>query len=191
MLRKLDNLAVVLIMLGSAGLAMSGCTTVGSDIDIPMGELALHDTVPVPDSIAKLDQHIADARRKDMPFLAPHYFQAAVVLVKKIKNTPPQDVSVEDLARADVILDKGEAAAERAKRLLSPELDLMSKLDKLSANELYPWRYRVVMYNLSSLIERVELEKGGNTESSRRGLMQSMRELYDMALKHAASQYAR
>ena len=56
-----------------------GCATkVGDSIKVPMGELAMYDSVPKEKSIAKLEKHIEEAKNGSMPFLAPHYFREAL-----------------------------------------------------------------------------------------------------------------
>jgi len=174
------------------GLLLTGCATrVGSNIQIPMGELALHDAVPKAQSIAKLERHIGEAKDSNMPFLAPHYYREASDMVRTIQRSKPDNVSTEQLAKADAILDKGEAVMGTVKNRLGKELELKDLLDKLSAEEIYPWRYKMIIHDLSNLIEKVELDRGGNIERDREDLNKSMRELYNKTLEYTSSHGSR
>ena len=71
-------------------------------------------------------------------------------------------MSTDELAKADAILDKGEAVGAAAKNTFAKELELKALLDQSSASETYPQGYKTVVKKLSRLIEKVELNGAGN-----------------------------
>jgi len=170
---------------GLFAVLLAGCATkVGDDLRIPVGELALHDSIPKAESIAKLELHVSAARNEGMPFLAPHHFREAADILDEAQRSSPRDVSNYDLAKADVLIDKGEAVIDNVKDRLGKELDLKRKLDNLKANEIYPWQYKQNIYALSNLIEKIELGKVGNMERDKERLNKNMQELYDKTVEY-------
>ncbi|MBI3481221.1 MAG: hypothetical protein HY016_12850 [Nitrosomonadales bacterium] len=161
---------------------LSGCATrFGDSITVPMGELAMYDAVPKEKSIARIADHLSNARSENMPFLAPHYFREAADIVDKIKRLAPEAVSAEDLAKADALLDKGESVSMLVRSTFANELELKDKLDELKANEVYPWEYKALTYQLSNLIEQVELNNASNIEREKATLNQLMQEFHAKA----------
>jgi hypothetical protein len=172
-------------------LLLAGCATkVGDRITVPMGELAMYDAAPKEKSIAKVEAHIAEAKIGNMPFLAPHYFQEASEIFESEHKSTLNKVSTDELAKADAILDKGETVSALVKKTFAEELELKALLDKSAANEYYPWEYKSVVYELSRLIEKVELNNADNKEKMERDkaeLNKSMQSLYNKATQQAAS----
>jgi hypothetical protein len=161
-------------------LLLAGCATkVGDSITVPMGELAMYDSVPKQKSIAKLEQHIEEAKNENMPFLAPHYFREASDILETAHKSSLNSVSTDELAKADAILDKGEAISAIIKKTFTKELDLKALLDKSSANKSYPWEYKNIVYELSRLIEKVELNGVEGIEREKDELNKSMQALYN------------
>ena len=175
-------------LISLSGLILAGCATkVGDSITVPVGELAMYEAIPKEKSIARLGNHISDAKSDNMPFLAPHYFREASDMLDKIKRLSPDDVSTDDLAKADAILDKGEAVSTVVQNTLSKELKLKIELDELSANEIYPWRYKNLINELSRLIEKVELGSSGNIEREQEELNKAMQELHAKTVQYTSS----
>jgi hypothetical protein len=173
---------------GLYGLLLTGCaSSLSDDIKIPMGELALHDAAPKAESIAKLERHISEAKSDNMPFLAPHYFREATEMVETLKRTSPGNVSALDLAKADAVLDRGETVSSKVRSRFSRELDLKANLERSKADEIYPWRYKMIIYDFSKLIEKVELNKAGNIDNDKEQLNQSMQELYNKTVLYTSS----
>ncbi len=172
-------------------LLLAGCASkIGDSITVPMGELAMYDAAPKEKSIAKLEKHIEEAKKDNMPFLAPHYFREALEILDSAHQSSLNRVSTDELAKADAILDKGEAVSAIVKKTFAKELELKALLDKSAANEIYPWRYRTAVYELSKLIEKVELNgvsEVANIESDKEELNKSMQALYTKALQYSAS----
>lgn len=172
---------------GLFGLLLAGCSTrLGDNIKIPMGELALHESIPKAESIAKLERHVSGAENANMPFLAPHYFREASDILKRVQRSSPRDVSNYDLAKADVLIDKGEAVMENVKDRLGKEIGLKYKLDNLKANEIYPRQYKINIDALSNLIEKVELGRAGNIEKDKEELNKNMQELYIKTVEYTS-----
>jgi hypothetical protein len=187
-MRVIKHAAWPFFLAGLFGFLLAGCATkVGDDLRIPVGELALHDSIPKAESIAKLELHVSAARNENMPFLAPHHFREAADILDEAQRSSPRDVSNYDLAKADVLIDKGEAVIDNVKDRLGKELELKRKLDNLRANEIYPWQYRENIYALSNLIEKVELGRAGNIEKDKEKLNKSMQELYDKTVEYTSS----
>lgn len=176
-----------LFISGLSGLLLAGCSTrVGDKITIPMGELAMYDAIPKAKSISQLENHIKDAKSDNMPFLAPHYFREASDILERAQQSSSK-VSTGELAKADAILDKGEAISATVKMTFSKELELKALLDKHAANEIYPWKYKIIVYELSKLIEAVELDRGGNIEGDKEELNKSMQVLYTQTVQYTSS----
>jgi len=173
------------ILSGVFGLLLEGCASkVGDDIKIPMGELALHDAISKKDGIAKLEMHIREAENYNMPFLAPHYYREASKILKDVQSSSPSSVSSYELARGDVILDKGEHVIDTVKSRLGKELDLKDKLDKQNAGEVYSWRYRIIISDLSKLIDKIEMDRAGNIDRDIKALNENMQALYDKVVQY-------
>lgn len=172
-------------------LLLAGCATkIGDSIKVPMGELAMYDSVPKEKSIAKLEKHIEDAKNENMPFLAPHYFREASDILDTAHHSSLNRVSTDELAKADAILDKGEAVSAIVKKTFAKELELKALLDKSAVNETYPWGYKRAVNELSRLIEKVELNGVSNIkniENDKEELNKSMQALYTKALQNSAS----
>ena len=176
-------------LISLSGLILVGCATRVSDsITVPVGELAMYEAIPKETSITRLGNHISDAKSDNMPLLAPHYFREASDMLDKIKRLSPDDVSTDDLAKADAILDKGEAVSRVVQNTLSRELKLKVELDELSANEIYPWRYKALINELSRLIEKIELGNSGNIDQDKEELNKAMQELHAKTVQYTSSQ---
>lgn len=172
---------------GLFGFLLAGCATqVGNDFRVSEGELALHDSIPKAESIAKLETHISAAKYEDMPFLAPHHFREASDILKDIQRTSPRNVTTYDLAKADMLIDRGEAVIEKVKTQLGKELELKALLDRNSAEAIYPRRYKSGIRELSRLIEKIELGRAGSMERDRADLNKSLQELYNDTVAYAA-----
>jgi hypothetical protein len=127
-------------------LLLTGCSTrLGDNIKIPMGELALYESTPKAKSIAHLQENIKVAKKDNMPFLAPHYFREASDILNTAQQSSPDKVSTDQLAKADALLDRGEAIIEIVKKTFAKELELKKRLDNLKANEIYPRQYKINM----------------------------------------------
>jgi len=170
---------------GLFGLLLAGCTpSVGNDIRVPVGELALHESMPKKDAIAKLERHLKEAENYNMPFLAPHYYREALDLLKDMHSSSPKDVSVYDLAKGDAIIDRGDAVVDKVRSQLGNELELKELLEKQNADEIYHWQYKAAINHLSKLIEKVELDRAGNIERDIKALNENMQELYDKVVQY-------
>jgi hypothetical protein len=152
-----------------------------------MGELAMYDSIPKAKSIAKLEQHIEEARNDNMPFLAPHYFREASEILDTAHQSSLNGVSTDELAKADAILDKGEAVSTLVKKSFAKELELKVLLERSAAYKAYPREFRFLINDLSRLIEKVELSDGADIESDKNRLNEHMKDLYNKAMQYETS----
>ena len=168
-------------------LLLAGCATrLGDNIVIPVGELAMYEATPKEKSIEHLKKNLLEAKKEDMPFLAPHYFREASDIFNLAKATPDK-VSTDELAKADALIDKGESVRKNVKKILSKQLELKNFLDIYAANEIYPGEYKSVITRLSRLIEKVELNIPGNIENDKEDLNRNMQALYNKTFQYASS----
>ena len=168
-------------------LLLTGCSTrLGDNIKIPMGELALYESTPKAKSIAHLQENIKVAKKDNMPFLAPHYFREASDILNTAQQSSPDKVSTDQLAKADALLDRGEAVMKIVIDRLGKELELKRKLDDLKANEIYPRQYKINIDELSNLIEKVELGRAGNIENDKDELNKNMQELHIKTVQYTS-----
>lgn len=175
----------LLFLSGLFGLFLAGCTTrLGDSIHIPMGELALYESTPKAKSIAHLEENIREAKKDNMPFLAPHYFREASDILNSAQQSSPNKVSAEQLAKADTLIDRGQAIIVIVKKTFARELELKALLEKSTANEIYPREYEAIIYKLSGLIEKVELDRARNIERDKEELNRGMQELYIKTVQH-------
>jgi hypothetical protein len=182
------HLSWLLFLWALFGLSLAGCATkVGDKFRVPVGELALHDSIPKTESLAKLELHLDVARNEGMPFLAPHHYQEASDILEDVKRSSRKDTMSYEFAKADVLLDKGEAVIDTVKDHLGSELDLKRKLENLKADEIYPWQYKANINTLSKLIKKIELGKAGNIERDKQGLKENMQQLYDKTVEYTAT----
>jgi hypothetical protein len=171
---------------GLSALLLAGCaTSLGDNINIPVGELAMYEATPKEKSIAHLEKNILEAKKQDMPFLAPHYFREASDIFNRAVSSSDK-VPTAQLAKADVLIDKGQAVSEIVKKTFARELELKVRLDALAANEIYPWEYKRIIYQLSQLMEKVEMERIGNIDQDKEALNKNMQGLYSRVLQYTS-----
>lgn len=163
-------------------LFVAGCaTSLGDNINIPVAELAMYESMPREKSIDHLEKNFLEAQKQGVPFLAPHYFAEASVILNRAKAAP-NGIPTEQLAKADALLDQGESISKSIKQIFWRELELRDMLKAAGTSEIYPGEYKAVMSRLSRLIEGVELNMRHNVESDKNELNRDMQALYDKTL---------
>jgi hypothetical protein len=179
--------SVWLLFIGALfALLLAGCaTSLGDNIMIPVGELAMYEATPKVKSIEHMERNMLQARKGNVPFLAPHYFREASDIFNLAKSAPDK-VTTAQLAKADVLLDQGEKMSGTIKQTFARQLELKAMLDSNGANELYPWEYKSVISRLSRLMEKVELNLPGKSDAENEDLSKNMQALYDKTL-HSSS----
>ena len=169
------------------GLLLAGCATrLGDNIVIPVGELAMYEATPKEKSIEHIERNLLEAKKENMPFLAPHYFREASDIFNLAKEAPDK-VSTAELAKADALIDKGESVSKNVKKTLAKQLELKDYLDIYAADEIYPGEYKSIISRLSRLIEKIELNIPGNIENDKEELNKDMQVLYNKTFQYASS----
>ena len=133
-----------------------------------------------------MERNLLEAKKENMPFLAPHYFREASDIFNLAKAAPDK-VSTAELAKADALIDKGESVTQKVKQTFSKQLELKDFLDMYAANEIYPGEYKSVISRLSRLIEKVELNIPGNIENDKEELNKNMQALYNKTFQYTSS----
>ena len=176
---------------GLFGLLLAGCATqLGDNITIPVGELAMYEATPKEKSIGHMERNLLQAKKENMPFLAPHYFREASDIFNLAKSAPDK-VSTDQLAKADALIDKGQEISATVKQNFVQALELKVLLDTNAANEIYPWEYKSVISSLSRLIEKVEMNMPGNIENDKEELNKNMQALYNKTIQYTSSHESR
>lgn len=172
-------------------LLLAGCaTSLGDNIVIPVGELAMYEATPKEKSIEHMERNLLQAKKGNMPFLAPHYFREASDIFNLAKSAPDK-VSTAQLAKADALIDRGEKISATIKQAFARQLELKALLDSNGANEIYPWEYRSIISRLSRLIEKVELNIPGIIENDKEELNKNMQALYNKTIQYTSSHESR
>lgn len=182
---------VWVIILGSLlSLQLAGCAAnVGKSVKVSDEKLIKYDALSAADAIAALEKRINDAKNDNMPFLAPNYFREASEILTNAQKSPdkkPKNELIGDIAKADAILDKGQTMMAIVQSRLVNELALKDQLDKDNVAKVYPNEYEKSLSELSSLIEKVELEKPDNLDKDKIELIKMMQALDIKAIQYTA-----
>src|SRR5450759_290125 len=182
--------AWVFIFGGLLSLLLAGCAAnVGKTIKVSDEQLAKYGTLSAADAIATLEKRINEAKNANMPFLAPDYFRGASEILsdaQKSSDKKPKDELISHIAKADAILDKGQTIMAIVQSRLVNELALKNQLDKDNVAKVYPKEYEKSVSELSSLIEKVELEKADNLDKDKIELIKRMQALDVKAIQYTA-----
>ena len=171
----------IFFVAGLLGLMLAGCAAnVGKSITASNDQLAKYETFSATDAIAALDKRINEARNANMPFLAPNYYRGAHEIlsdVQKAADKKPKNELIGEIAKADAILDKGNTMMVIVQDRLANLLTMKNQMDKDNVAKIYPKEYEKSVDALSGLIEKVELEKAGNTDKDNAELLKKMQAL--------------
>jgi hypothetical protein len=182
--------AWVFIFGGLLSLLLAGCAAnVGKSIKVSNEQLAKYDTLSATDAIAALEKRVNEAKSVNMPFLAPDYFrEASEILSDAQKSSAKKSKNdlISDIAKADAILDKGQTMMAIVQNRLANELELKNQLDKDNAAKIYPKEYEKSVSELSSLIEKVELEKADKIDKDKIELLKTMQALEIKTVQYTA-----
>jgi hypothetical protein len=182
--------AWVFIFGGLLSLLLAGCAAnVGKTIKVSDEQLAKYGTLSAADAIAALEKRINEAKNANMPFLAPDYFRGASEILsdaQKSSDKKPKDELISHIAKADAILDKGQTMMAIVQSRLVNELALKNQLDKDNVAKVYPKEYEKSVSELSSLIEKVELEKADNLDKDKIELIKRMQALDVKTIQYTA-----
>ena len=177
-------LGALLIML------LAGCAgNIGKGIKVSEEQRAKYDALSVADAIAALQQRVAAAKKANMSLLAPNYFlEASEALneVQKSSTKKPKNVLISEVAKGDALLDKGEAMMVIVQNRFAKEIELKGLLDKFNAAGIFPKEYEKLSGELSSLIEKVELEKADKIDKEKDELIKAMQALDIKTMQYTA-----
>ena len=171
-------------------LLLVGCAAnVGKSVKVSEQQRARYDSLSVTDAISALEKRVAEARRANMPFFAPNYFIEASEVLSEAQKTSakkPKKALMSEIAKGDAILDKGEAMMVVIQNRFAKEIELKVLLDKFNAAGIYPKEYEKVISELSSLIEKVELEKADKIDRNKEELIKAMQALDIKTVQYTA-----
>ncbi|MBI5428864.1 MAG: hypothetical protein HY938_00200 [Nitrosomonadales bacterium] len=163
------------------GMLLAGCgANVGKAIRVSDEQLAKYDTLSAEDAIAALAKRIEEARSANMPFLAPNYFKEASEILDyahKQSAKKSRETLIGDIAKADALLDKGQAVMATVQIRFAAELEQKNLLDKHNGSRIYPKEYEKTISQLSDLIEKIELNAADDIEKDRFKLLKNMQDL--------------
>jgi len=175
---------------GVFALLLTGCAAnVGKSVKVSDEQRAKYDALSVTDAIAALEKRVAAAKKANMPFFAPNYFlEASEISIEAQKSVAkkPKNELIGDVAKGDAILDKGEAMMAIVQNRFAREIELKGLLDKFNAAGIYPKEYEKVASELSSLIEKVELEKADKIDKDKDDLIKVMQALDIKTVQYTA-----
>ncbi|MEQ1526190.1 MAG: hypothetical protein ABL911_05565 [Gallionella sp.] len=171
-------------------LLLSACSTnVGKTIKVSDTQLAQYDALSKLKALGMLEVSISKARNSKMPFLAPHYFNEANEIFTGLQiptKSSEKESWKADFAKAQTLLEKGEAISTQVRGRFSRELELKGLLDEFNASQSYPGDYKKVIEKFSDLIEIVELEKNTNIDRDKSELIKAMQMLDVKAVQYSA-----
>lgn len=182
--------AWVFIFGGLLSFILVGCAAnVGKTIKVSDEQLAKYDTLSAVGAVAELEKHVNDAKAANMPFFAPDYFRGASEILLDAQKSPekkPKEELINNIAKADAILDKGQTMMAIVQSRLVNELAMKNQLDKDNVAKVFPKEYEKSISELSSLIEKVELEKADNLDKDKIELIKMMQALDVKAIQYIA-----
>ncbi len=189
-MHSIKHQARVFIYSGLLGLLLAGCAAnVGKTVKVSDEQLAKYGTLSTADAIAALDGRVNEAKKANMPFLAPNYYRGASEILGDIRKSPekkPKDELIASIAKADAILDKGLTMMSVVQSRLVNELALKNQMDKDNVAMVYPKEYDKSISELSSLIEKIELGKADNIDKDKIELIKMMQALDVRAIQYTA-----
>jgi len=189
-MRKREQQIGSMVLGGLLAVLLAGCAAnVGKTVKVSEEQRAKYDVLSVTDAITALEKRVAAAKKANMPLFAPNYFlEASDVLSEAQKSAAkkPKNELIGDVAKGDAILDKGEAMMAIVQNRFAREIELKGLLDKFNAAGIYPKEYEKITSELSSLIEKVELEKADKIDKDKDDLIKAMQELDIKTVQYTA-----
>ncbi|OIR03346.1 hypothetical protein GALL_146180 [mine drainage metagenome] len=169
---------------------LAGCTTpVSTNIKPSAEHVAKYSELSDLNVVATLEKNVNDARKANMPFLAPSYFREASQVLSESQSAlgnKSRDVLVSNAAKGDAILEKGRAIMAIVQYRFAKELEYKTQLEEHDAPKLLPREYEKAMGDLSGLIGKVEREQPESIEREKTALLQSMLDLVIKAIQEGA-----
>ncbi|MCR4303529.1 MAG: hypothetical protein NUV63_04780 [Gallionella sp.] len=173
-----------------SGLLLAGCAAdVGKTIKVSGEQASRYGVLSAADAIAVLEKRVNEAKDAYMPFFAPNHFRGASEILsaaRKSAEKRPRNELIGDIAKADAILDKGNAMMATVQTRLANEFALKIQLDKDNAARVYPREYEKSVSELSGLIEKIELGKADNIDKDKIELGKKMQALDIRTIQYTA-----
>jgi len=189
-MRKYEQKLWTTVLGGMFALLLAGCAAnVGKAVKVSDEQRAKYDALSLTEAIAALEKRVAAAKQANMPFFAPNYFlEASEALSEAQKSSvkKPKNELIGDVAKGDAILDKGEAMMAVVQTRFATEIELKGLLDKFNAAGIYPKEYEKAISELSSLIEKVELEKADKIDKDKDELIKTLQALDIKTVQYTA-----
>ena len=189
-MRKHEHQMWIMVVAGLLAWVLAGCAPhVGKNIKVSEEQRAKYDALSVTDAIYALEQRVTEAKKTNMPFFAPNYFiEAAEILsaARKASAEKPKNQLIGDVAKGEALLDKGDAMMAVVQNHFAQEIELKALLDESNAGEIYPREYEKLIGELSSLIEKVELEKADKIDQNQAELIKAMQALDIQTVQYTA-----
>ena len=171
-------------------LLLAGCAAnVGKTVKVSDEQLTKYGTLSASDAVAALEKRVNDAKSADMPFFAPNHFRGASEILSSLQKSADKKPKAElagDIAKAEAILDKGQARMAVVQTRFADELALKIQLEKDDVAKVYPKEYEKSISELSGLIEKVELEKPDNIDKDKAELAKKMQALDVRTIQYTA-----
>lgn len=189
-MRKCEHQIWIMVLGGLCTLLLAGCAShIGKNIKISEEQRAKYDALPVTGAITALEKRVLQAKQINMPFFAPNYFIEAAEILSEVQKAPekkPKNALISAIAKGDAMLDKGEAMMLVVQNQFAREIELKALLDEFNAAAIYPAEYEKVILELSSLIEKVELEKADKIDQDQAALIKAMQALDIKTVQYTA-----
>ena len=184
----------ILIFSGLLSLLLVGCSAnMGKTVKISEQQETKYGALSASDALAELEKRVNEAKSANMPFFAPNHFRGASEILSKAQKTvqkssdkTPKNELISEISKADAILDKGQTMMAIVQSRLVNELEMKNQLDKDNVAKVYPKEYGKLISELSSLIEKVELEKADKIDKDKIELIKKMRALDVKAIQYTA-----
>lgn len=180
-MRNKEQRSSIMVVCGMLVALLAGCSAnVGKMVKVSDQQRAKYDSLSVTDAIAALAERVKLAKQAKMPLYAPNYYLEATEVLSEAQKSAtkkPKMELISDVSKGDAILDKGEAMMEIVQTRFAKEIELKGLLDKFNAAGIYPKEYEKVVSELSSLIEKVELEKADKIDKDKEDLIKAMQAL--------------
>lgn len=189
-MRKQHHHVWVFIFGGLVSLLLAGCAAdVGKTIKISDEQVSKYGTLSAADAVAVLAKRVDSAKNAYMPYYAPDYYRGASEILSDVQKAPekkPKNELISTIAKADAILDKGEAMMAVVQSRLANEFALKNQLDKDNAPKVYPKQYENAINDLASLVKKVELEKADSFDKDKAELDKMMQALDVKTIQYTA-----
>ncbi len=180
----------IMTLAGLLALLLAGCAAnVGKAVKVSEQQRAKYDALSVTDAIVSLEKRLREAKQANMPLFAPNYFLEASEALSEVQKSAARKSKnelISDVAKGDAILDKGEAMMAIVQNRFAKEIELKGLLDKYNAAGIYPKDYEKILGDLTSLIEKVELEKADKIDKDKDDLIKAMQALDIKAVQYTA-----